>query len=154
MSEYSIFSLDTQTSSTVRVTGISPGYGHPVVREVASGTGPRRSCLQLFKVGHEERLRFTYQPASGEDTLGAPGPVFIHAEECEPFEGPGLPEDLLQLPLVIEGRTEDGRVLRSVRTPGNAAEDVIGSFFAEPEIEFLFLRHGEAGCHIARVDRS
>ncbi len=154
MSGYRIVAVQTQISNEVRVTGRSPGYGHPAVREVATGTGPCRSCLGLFSVEYEERLLFTYQPASGEETLGAPGPVFIHAEDCGRFEGVGFPEDLLRLPLLVEGRTHDGRVLRSERTPGEGAEDVIGACFAEPEIDFLFLRHGEAGCHIARVDRS
>ncbi len=154
MSEYRIVGLATQISNEVRLTGRSPTYGHPVVRDVAAGTGPCRSCLGLFEVGREERLLFTYQPPSGEQTQGAPGPVFIHAEECGRFEGTYLPEDLLRLPLLVEGRTNDGRVLRSESTRGDEAEDVIKACLTQPGVDFLFLRHAEAGCHIARVDRS
>ncbi len=39
MSGYRIVGLHTQISNEVRVTGRSPGYGHPAVREVATEAG-------------------------------------------------------------------------------------------------------------------
>ena len=59
-----------------------------------------------------------------------------------------------QLLLVIEGRTQDGRIIESRRIPGEAANEVITALLDNLDVDFLFLRHGEAGCHIARVDRS
>ena len=153
MTRYKIVGLPNRIAYEVRSTGRSPGYGHPIYAEVAAGTGPCRSCLTLFDVGQEERLLFTYQPASGDCAVGAPGPVFIHREECGRYEGTSIPDDLRDLPLLVEGRTNDGTVLRSESTPGDAADEVIESCLAEEQIDFVFLRHGEAGCHIARIDR-
>ena len=153
MAAYKIEGLPTRITDEVRSTCKSPGYGHPIYAEVADGTGPCRSCLRLFDVGREERLLFTYQPASGDRVVGAPGPVFIHREECGRYEGTSMPEDLRGLPLLVEGRTNDGTVLRSESTSGDAAEQVIEACLADEQIDFLFLRHGEAGCHIARIDR-
>ncbi len=154
MQGYRVRSVDTITTRAVRVDRTSPGYGHPAVLEVAGGTGPCRSCLRLFEVGREHRLLFTYQPRSGSETTGAPGPVVIHAEDCPRFDAPGFPPDLERLPLVIEGRTEDGRVLHSVRVPGDGAEEAAVELLGRSEIDFLFLRHGEAGCYIARIERT
>lgn len=151
---FRVISLDPQLVATVRVQRRSPGYGHPVVEEVAGGTGPCRSCLDLFEVGRERRLLFTYRPDGGRDAVGAPGPVVIHAAECQRFEGAGMPAGLRQLPVVVEGRTRDGRVLRADLTPGAAADALIEACLADPAVDFIYLRHGEAGCHIARVERA
>ena len=95
----------------------------------------------------------TYQPDCGEHTRGAPGPVFIHAEECERYEGGALPAGLKQLPLLVEGRTNDGRTLRAEPTAGEQADDVIREYLGDATVDFVTLRHGEAGCFISRIDR-
>lgn len=153
MGEYQVLAIQQEICDEVRATGKSPGFGHPAIPEVATGTGPCRSCLGLFGVGEERRLLFTYQPPSGSDTMGAPGPVFVHTEECVRFDGQGFPADLKGLPLIFEARTQDGRVLESHAVRGEAAEEVIEKLLGAPEVDFLFVRHGEAGCHIARVAR-
>lgn len=153
MGRFQIAGLPTRVTVEARITGKSPGYGHPVHRELATGTGPCRSCLGLFEVGAEDRLLFTYQADSGDNTLGAPGPVFIHAEECARYEGTAVPVDLTRLPLLVEGRTRDGRTLRSNVIPGDEADRIIRDCLDDDEIDFVILRHGEAGCFITRIDR-
>ena len=153
MNQFRITGLSAALVDEVRRTRRSPGYGHPVVAEVASGEGPCRSCLGLFRIGMDERLLFTYRPDSGRQALGAPGPVFVHRAECARYDGTSLPDDLLALPLFVEGRREDGTIPRSQLAVGAAASELVTDFLADPRIDFVFLRHGEAGCHIARVDR-
>ncbi len=153
MISYQIVGLPDHVAEEARRTRRSPGYGHPVHQELAMGTGPCRSCLELFEVGAEDRLLLTYQPNCGEHTLGAPGPVFIHAEACQRYEGSRVSEGLAQISLLVEGRTKDGRTLRSTPTHGNEADRVIRECLSRPEIDFVLLRHGEAGCFISRVDR-
>ncbi len=146
--------LPEEIASEARMTGRSPGYGHLVQRERATGTGPCRSCLRLFRVGAEERLLFTYRPPSGRVSIGAPGPIFIHAEDCDRYVGTSLPPELEGIPLLVEGRTDDGRTPFARLTEGPAAAAAVQECLAEDGIDFAFLRHGEAGCFIARVDRA
>lgn len=153
MTNFHVIALPDSLSDEVRSTMRSPGYGHPVVRETARGTGPCRACLGLFRVGEEERLLFTYRPAGSPAAPGAPGPVFIHAERCQRFEGPGFPAALTALPLLIEAHAGDGRVLGTRGVTGAAVTGEVEALLADPEVGFLHVRHGEAGCHIARVDR-
>jgi hypothetical protein len=153
MATYQLTGLPDTVADEARLTGRSPGYGHPVHREVAGGTGPCRSCLGLFQVGEEERLLFTYRPDLGPSALGAPGPIFIHARECTRYEGTTLPEGLLRLPLLIEGRTHDGRTSKAEIVPGGRADQVIRAQLDDERVDFVTLRHGEAGCFIATVDR-
>lgn len=150
MSTFRIRGLPSEVCTEVRRNRMSPGYGHPVHCEVAKGTGPCRSCLSPFEVDSDERLLFTYRPDGG---AGAPAPVFIHAEECLPYEGTEIPVGLSSFPLFIEGRTDDGRVLRTERAKGRESAAVVESILEDSLIGFVYFRHGEAGCHIARVDR-
>jgi hypothetical protein len=154
MVRFRIEGLPEEIAAEARTTGRSPGYGHPVRRERATGTGPCRSCLRPFRVGAEDRLLLTYRPASGGKSLGAPGPIFIHAEICERYAGTSLPPELADIPLLVEGRTDDGRTLLTSRAEGRSATRAVEECLAVDGIDFAFLRHGEAGCFIARVDRA
>jgi hypothetical protein len=137
----------------VRRTRVSPGYGHPAVLELAQGTGPCRCCLRPFVPGEDQRLLFTYRPRGDQGSLMAPGPVFIHAEHCEAYAGAGFPEGLRSLPLAFESRAARSRVLELARDEADGAEACIEQLFRGAGAEWLHLRHAEAGCFIARVDR-
>jgi hypothetical protein len=153
MADYHILGLPDDLAAKVRETLRAPEYGHPVVRELAGGTGPCRACLEQFKVGQEDRLLFTYRPAGGDGTLGAPGPVFIHAAPCRQYRGAGFPPGLRSLPLLIEARARGNRIPSARAVPGADVDAVLDEFFADPDVDYLHVRHGEAGCHIARVSR-
>lgn len=152
MYAFRIQGIPGEIAREVRSTGKSPEYGHAVVREVARGTGPCRSCLGLFQVGEEERLLFTYRPASADGTLGAPGPVFIHADECPRYDASRFPEALRSLPLLVEARACGGRILATEPASGSDIEVAIERLLSLEGTDYLFVRHGEAGCHIARLD--
>jgi hypothetical protein len=150
---YYITGLADTLTAEVRETRRSPEYGHPVHQEVAAGTGPCRACLEQFRVGEEERILFTYRPPTGNGNLGAPGPVFIHADRCQQYRASSFPPGLRSLPLVIEGIAKDDRVPESRRATGDEIDAALTDLLDNPEIEYLHVRHGVAGCHIARVHR-
>jgi len=138
----------------VRRTRRSPGYGHPAHQELAGGTGPCRCCLEPFVPGVDQRLLFTWRPPSAEGELLAPGPVFIHAGHCRAFDRDGFPEGLRVLPLAFEARLSGSRVSELSRREDVPAEAQMRVLFEEHAADWLHLRHAEAGCFIARVDRA
>jgi hypothetical protein len=145
--------ISREVTAAVRSTLRAPGYGHLVHREVARGTGPCRECLSTFQVHDDERLLFTHDPFAGPERLSQPGPVFVHAEPCEPFAGDGYPPGLTELPVVAEAFLRDGaRATPRAIDAGREAE-ILRDLLADSAVEFVHLRHGEAGCFIARVDR-
>jgi Protein of unknown function (DUF1203) len=151
---FTVRGIPQEIADEVRRTRLSPGYGHPAHHEIARGTGPCRCCLRTFVPGVDARLLFTYRPASGGTTLMAPGPVFVHAEHCEAYAGAGFPEGLRSLPLAFEARADGSRVAGLTRSDGARAETEIANWLAREETGWLHLRHAEAGCFIARVDRA
>ena len=153
MTAFHILGLADDFTAEVRHTLRAPEYGHPVVEETAKGTGPCRACLAPFRVGEERRLLFTYRPTSDDGTLGAPGPVFIHADPCPQYRGERFPERLGAFPLLVEARARGNRIPQARRVTGADADAVLGELLADPDVAYLHVRHGEAGCHIARVNR-
>ena len=151
---FTVRGIPQEIADEVRRTRVAPGYGHPAHREVARGTGPCRCCLRTFVPGVDERLLFTYRPPADDATLMAPGPVFIHAEHCEAWAGAGFPEGLRSLPLAFEARAGESRVAGLTRARGTDAERAIAGWLAGGDTGWLHLRHAEAGCFIARVDRA
>lgn len=154
MTTFVVRPLSREITSEVRSSRRAPRYGHPVHEELASGTGPCRECLGAFTLGAENRLLFTYSPFHGEAVLPQPGPVFIHADACEPHHGAGYPAGLRDIPAVAQAYKADGTVgSPRALSPGDEAA-TIELLLGDPAVRFLHLRHAEAGCFIARVERA
>jgi hypothetical protein len=153
MSDFIVRPIGREITTAVRTEMVAPQYGHPVHREQARGTGPCRECLSTFTVGSEDRLLFTYNPFAHAALIPQPGPVFIHAEACQPFAGNGYPDGLRALPIVAEAHLLDGT--RSTITPLLAGDEgtTLDELLRDPHVRFVHLRHAEAGCYIARAER-
>ena len=148
MSRYRYTGIPAALAAQARQTLTSPQYGHPAHREVATGTGPCRLCLRTFRVGEDERLLFTYQPFVEAAALPSPGPIFVHAEPCTRYDGLELPPDFRSLPIVVEGFRSGGGLVVQTRVSTEPAESVVERVFAAPEVAYVHLRNGEAGCFI------
>ena len=153
MMTFRVSGIADRLAEEVRQTMRAPGYGHPAHRELARGTGPCRRCLRTFAVGEEDRILFTYQPFEEEGSLPAPGPVFIHADGCNRYVGETLPEDLRSLPLVFEAYETGGRLIAQERAGVAASDERLRDVFLRTNADYVHIRHGEAGCFIAKVSR-
>ena len=154
MSSYRIQGIPDSIAVAARDSMKSPQYGHPAHAERATGYGPCRLCLQTFQVGAEERVLFTYQPFTDPAALPAPGPVFIHRDGCERYDGAELPEALRPLPLAVEGYGAGGVLLAQQRVGTSHFEAVLDGVFGSADVQYVHVRNAEAGCFIARIDRS
>ncbi len=82
-----------------------------------------------------------------------PGPVYIHADDCDRYDGNGFPPDLRALELTFEALAAGPRVVALERADGEDAEGVIESLLDLPDVDFVNVRNTQAGCFVARVDR-
>jgi hypothetical protein len=155
MPDYRVIAIDSELATAVRTTERSPGYGHPVHRELAKGYGPCRQCLRDFTVGVDERLLFTHDSFAGRERLPQPGPVFIHAEECvRYFEDGGFPEDLRAHALTFEGFAAGRHLLAQEYVTDGRVEGVISRLFGDERIDYLQVRDTSAGCYDFRIERT
>lgn len=145
--------IDPAVVDYVRYTRTDPVYGHPydVHTDTAgpNGYGPCRSCLRRFREG-ERRLLFLFNPFTSRFGDYA-GPVFIHEEDCEPFDGEGFPQDLRELPLLL--RAYDVRCAPEAdATPDpQSIEAAVERLLADNRTGSLHVRNKEAKCYIARI---
>jgi len=150
---FQVLPISDSMAEQAREKLTSPQYGHPAHVEVAKGTGPCRCCLNTFEVGQEDRLLFTYNPFEGLHEYPSPGPVFIHRAACPPLRGTGFPEGLRSLPLTLEAYGEDRWVLDRARVTNGEADVAIEKLLANSAVQYVHIRHSEAGCFIAQVNR-
>lgn len=153
---YRVLPIPEKVAALARSTGVSPGYGHPVHREIASGYGPCRVCLQPFEVGVERRLLLTYDPFHDLVPFPLPGPIFIHEEPCSvATPSHRFPEALRFIPLTLNAYGA-GRELREVSrlSPGGSVDSVIERLLSLGDVDYIHVRNTEAGCFICRVQRS
>jgi hypothetical protein len=152
MNGYRVVALHQQTVDEVRNSLRAPEYGHPAHVEVATGYGPCRLCLNPFRKNQEERVLFTYNPFPKPE-MPCPGPIFVHKGSCPRYEGSGFPPGLLGLPLTIEGYDAGGLAVRRAPVTSDtdaAVEEVLSS----PDVVHAHIRNTEAGCFIARIERT
>jgi Protein of unknown function (DUF1203) len=148
-----VTALPQEVASHVRAHGHDPKWGHPALTQLATGFGPCRLCLRRFKEGEEQRTLFTYDSYTGVAEFPQPGPVYIHADDCDRYDGNGFPPDLRALELTFEALAAGPRVVALERTEGEDAEGVIERLLDLPDVDFVNVRNTEAGCFVARVDR-
>ena len=151
---YKVVAMPDHLVRQARETRMSPQYKNlPAFSAVATGYGPCRSCLRTFKEGEEERLYIAYNPLEGLSELPLPGHIFLHTEQCEQFNAEGFPPDLLRLPLLFEGFTDDSLMIQRLRVDNERYESQIGELLNNDDIRYVNIRNAEAGCFIARIDR-
>jgi hypothetical protein len=155
MPGYRVIALDPETARKVRDTRRSPGYGHPVHSEIATGYGPCRLCLRDFEIGVDRRLLFTYDPFFRIEPFPLPGPVFIHEAGCARYpEDGGFPADVLAHRVTLAAY-DRGPVLRAEeRVAGAAIPDAVSRLISRADVAYLHVRDTAAGCYDFRIERA
>jgi len=155
MIAYRVVGVPANTAERVRQTMTSPGYGHPVHSEVATGYGPCRVCLRDFEVGVDRRLLFTFDPFFGVEPYPLPGPIFIHESSCAPFpEDGGFPQDLRSHDLTLDAYAQGRRLLVEEHVKGgNGIDEIIAHLLSQADVDYIHVRDTDAGCFDFRIAR-
>lgn len=148
--------IDDTVVDHVRYTRTDPVYGYPYnVRADEAGPhgyGPCRSCLRRFRQG-ERRLLFLFNPFTSRFGDYA-GPVFIHENECEPFDGQGFPPDIREVPLLLRAYDANLAPVADAKPAPETIEKEVDHLLTDPQTSTLHIRNDEARCFIARVTAS
>lgn len=151
--DFAVSAVPQDVARYVREHGRDPLWGHAAVTQPATGFGPCRLCLRTFHEGEEARILFTHDTYAGVSEFPQPGPVYIHADECDRYDGDGFPPGLRDLELTFEGIADGPCVVALERTSGHEAASAIGRLLDRPDVNFVNVRNTEAGCFVARIDR-
>jgi hypothetical protein len=136
MNAYRVVPMAAEVADQVRKSMRAPGYGFPAQRELAAGRAPCRQCLKLIRPQEEELILFTYNAFHGQDVPPMPGPVYIHADECEEYSGAELiAEEYRGQPLTRSGEAK-----------------AITQSLEQSRVEYVHVRSTSAECYLFRVE--
>jgi hypothetical protein len=133
-----------------------PDAAHPDVRVVVvdePASYPCRRCLTDAAVG-DRLLLLPYDPFPGSSPYTGEGPVFVHADGCEPHTpGEGVPNQLRSRLLAVRGYDAGSMMTTSDVVHGALVEDALEDAFSEQTTEFVHVHFARPGCFACRVDR-
>lgn len=147
---YRIAPISAEVVRRVRDT-LTDEFGNRLA--VSRAAAPCRSCLRV--TGPEERLiLFAHRPFSTSGPYAEVGPVFIHADDCQPYAEPNkFPADFVQRCLTVRGYNTRGTIeAAELSTPGDP-EASIARLFADERVRFIHVRNPAWGCFDFQVDR-
>lgn len=149
-----IVAMPTEVANEVRSTLKAPKYGFPAHVETATDAAPCRHCLKTFVTGKEQRILFTYDRFAGIESLPQPGPVYIHADNCERYYGgAGFPEELRNSPRTLEAYAHGRKLIANEYITDGKYEDAIEKLFANDEAAYIQVNSTTAGCFTFRIER-
>lgn len=138
--------LDDDVVRRVRETLRDP-HGNTLDVRVAGGDGsPCRACLRLTPRG-TRLILFAHQPSPDGGPYAEVGPVFIHADACEPYRETGVfPGDFRPRTLVFRAYDAGGEIADAALARGAAAEGVLARLFDERGVVRVDVRNPAWGC--------
>jgi hypothetical protein len=129
--------------------------GAPVTRrKLAESNEPCRRCLRNAVPGDALALA-AYDPFTVRSPYAGEGPVFVHADGCEPFApAPGkLSEQVAGRVLSVRAYDEEAMMTEAAVLPGERLSEHVAERFADDGVAFLHVHFAGPGCFAFRVDR-
>jgi hypothetical protein len=153
MQDVRIIAIETGIAERVRATLKAPVYGFPAHVEIAEDEAPCRHCLRTIRPG-ERRILFTYDRFTGKESLPQPGPVYVHADDCDRYEeAADFPEELRSSPRTLEAYAIGRKLQAQEYVTDGRFERVIERLFANPNVDYLQVNSTTAGCSTFRIER-
>lgn len=159
MTQFIVEPLSAAVADQLRTTR-HDAFGNEVIEQVATGYGPCRLTLTAFRPGVDRRLLFSYSPFAQEGLFTERGPLFIRADQAEPYADvhrfpPEIKADPVNFPLSLLGYSADHR-MNFTQLVGNAdVDELIPTVLDQhPDIAYLHVRNSEACCYICTIERS
>lgn len=157
----------TRTRQTLTVHAIDPArldavrqaggdeHGNPFTPYDATGQGePLRCCLRHATPGERIAL-ISWAPFTEVSPWREVGPVYVHAERCDGFAGPGLPPELDHGPRVLRTYHADGSMDYAHHTLVDEEDlaPVLDRLLDEPEVATVHVRTVLPQCFLYAVTR-
>lgn len=134
-------------------------FGHEVIEQVATGSGPCRVSLKPFRVGKDKRLLLSHSPFEIDNAFNQPGPIFIHKEPVEAYKDiyrfpPAIKADPVNFPLSLIGYNSYQQMIFTRLVGDGDVDQLITEIFGtHPSIALLHARNAEACCFICKITR-
>ncbi len=126
----------------------------PVARHThADGPLPCRRCLRNAEEG-EPLVLAPYDPFTVRSPYAGEGPVFVHADGCEPFSARlgAVSEQVAGRLLSFRAYDGDAMLTDTRVRPGERFAETVAELLGSGEAAFLHVHFAGPGCFAFRVD--
>ena len=113
---------------------------------------PLRCCLRDAEPGERTGL-VAVRPAAVHNPYSEVGPVFIHAEACDGYQGAGYPPAFRGRRQLFRSYDRRGRQVDNRIVDGAAPEPVLEQLFVRADISYVHSRNPLAGCYMFSITR-
>ncbi len=158
MKKFKIVPLSKEFAAQIRSTG-KDEFGHPVIEQIATGSGPCRVSLKPFEKGVDKRLLISHSPFDIDNAYNQPGPVFINKEEVEEYTDihrfpPEIKANKKSFPLSLVGYNKDQLMVFTQLVGDDDVDELISHIFENNTgIAYLHARNAQACCYICKIER-
>ena len=121
--------------------------------EAAVQSGPCRHCLRYALPG-ERLVLAAYSPFAVQNPYRESGPVFIHADGCARYAGPGLPPDFAMRPVALRAYDAAQTIVHGEVVVDGTTERRVAGLLSDPAVAFVHVRSLTHGCYLFRIDRT
>ena len=158
MKKFKIVPISKTYAKKIRST-MMDDFGHEVIENLATGSGPCRVSLKPFIKGIDKRLLLTHSPFEIDNAFNQRGPVFINSDEVEEYLDiyrfpPEIKADKKSFPLSLIGYNKKQQMVFT-KLVGDADVDelIAETFEQQADIEYLHARNAQACCFICKIER-
>jgi hypothetical protein len=158
MKKFKIVPISKEYAQKIRST-MQDDFGHEVIENVATGSGPCRVSLKPFIKAVDKRLLLTHSPFEIDNAFNQPGPVFINSNEVEEYADiycfpPEIKANKVSFPLTLIGYNKSQQMVLSALVGDADVDEMINEIFdKEDNVEYLHARNAQACCFICKIER-
>ncbi len=144
---------DQATVDSLRQGG-PDANGQPAERAISDGDGkPCRSCLRNVPAG-QEMLICAARPFPAPQPYAETGPIFLCADDCTPFDAPGLPPILTTSPdYLVKAYSADDRIIYGTGqiTPVDQIAGYAQTLLSRADVAYVDVRSARNNCFLTRT---
>lgn len=157
MTDIVVTAIPTEIARALRA-GAPDANGLPAERKISDGLNdPCRHCLRFIPEG-AEMLIVAHRPFGSLQPYAETGPIFLCAEDCQRWEGPGLPPVLADGPdeRLLKGYSPDDRIVYGLGqiVPKGGIVARADTVLADPRVAYIHVRSSTNNCFTCRIDRA
>lgn len=159
MKKFKIVPLSAVYAAKIKAEN-KDAFGHALIEQIATGSGPCRVSLKPFVKGLDTRILLSHSPFEIDNVFNQPGPIFIHKEDVEPYSDihrfpPEIKANKNSFPLSLIGYSKSQKMVYSKLVGDADVDEMIADIFDHhPEVEFVHARNAEACCYICKIERA
>lgn len=152
-SNFKIVPLPTEVAEAARRQAGAGEPDHALVTADAPTGYPCRHCLQWAQLG-EQVVLFPYESIPAGHPYAESGPIFVHAEKCEPYAAVEEYPASFRSGRVLRAYNRNNDMIDAVALENDQPENTIMKLLENPETAFLQARSSTRGCYTFRIERS